>query len=295
MRRSCAFLTMHSLDGFVTDDHLVHAPLAAAGWTLQYIPWRQKGIDWSRYDLVLIRSTWDYHRDADAFLAVLAEIHRSGTCLQNDLDLVTWNLRKTYLHDLEAAGIPIVPTRWGEGLDMDRLDRLFDTLDAGEIVVKPVVSAGAHDTFRLPRHAPRDTLAQVADTFAQRPFMAQPFLDAIVQEGEYSVFFFGGSHSHTVVKRPKTGDFRVQEEHGGQLCAVAPEARLLSQANAVVESLRQPPLYARVDLVRGSDGRFLLMEIELIEPSLYFRISPGSPARFVQALERWMQGGIGRP
>ena len=92
-----------------------------------------------------------------------------------------------------------------------------------------------------------------------------------------------------MLKRPKPGDVRVQEEHGGRLCAIAPEVRLLAQAGAVVASLERPPLDARVDLVRGADGGFLLRELELIEPSLYFRTDPGSPLRFVQALGRWMQ------
>jgi len=287
MPRSCAFLTIPSLAGFFSDDHLVHGPLAAAGWRLESIPWRQGQVDWGRFDLVLIRSTWDYYHDPEAFLATLAEIDHSGTCLQNDLRLVQWNLRKTYLRDLETAGIPIVPTHWGEGLDRDGLDGLFDALQTAELVLKPVVSAGAHDTFRLRRDAPPQVLAQAAGTFARRPFMAQPFLETIVREGEYSVFFFAGVYSHTVLKRPKPGDFRVQEEHGGRLRAIAPETRLLAQAGAVVASLAQPPLYARVDLVRGADGGFLLMELELIEPSLYFRTDPAAPGRFVQALDRW--------
>ena len=113
MSRSCAFLTIPSLAGFFSDDHLLHGPLAAAGWRLESIPWRQGQVDWGRFDLVLIRSTWDYYLDPEAFLATLAEIDHSGTCLQNDLRLVQWT---------SASAVHGIPRRcWWTALRLSTL------------------------------------------------------------------------------------------------------------------------------------------------------------------------------
>ena len=102
--------------GFVIDDELAYPPLAALGWRVEAISWRTPSCDWRAYDAVVIRSTWDYIADPDAFLAVLAEIERAGTPLFNALDLVRWNIRKTYLRDLAQRGVPVVPTIWRERL-----------------------------------------------------------------------------------------------------------------------------------------------------------------------------------
>lgn len=275
--RRCAFLTTDRLDGFVTYDRLLVEPLARRGWTVDEVPWRAAA-DWDAYEVVVIRSPWDYQRDPDAFLAVLETIDRSKARLENPLDLVRWNLRKTYLRDLDARGLPIVPTRWLDRLAPADLPTLFDGL-GDEIVVKPVVGANADDTFRLRSDSrPDEALA----TFAERPCMVQPFVRAVVDEGEFSLFHFGGAYSHAILKAPAAGDFRVQEEHGGRIRAVAPEPALRALADGAVDSLGLAPLYARTDFVRLGSG-FALMEVELIEPSLYFSYDPASPERFAEA------------
>lgn len=282
--RRCAFLTTDCLDGFVTYDRLLHEPLARRGWAVAEVPWRADA-DWGTYEAVVIRSPWDYQRDPDAFLDVLDAIDRSAARLENPLGLVRWNLRKTYLRDLEARGLPVVPTRWLDRLPPSAPGLLFDAL-GDEIVVKPVVGANADDTFRLRRGtAPDAALA----AFAERPCMAQPFVRAVVGEGEFSVFHFGGAYSHAVLKTPAAGDFRVQEEHGGRITAITPEPPLRALADAVVDALDPAPLYARTDFVRLDSG-FALMEVELIEPSLYFPYDVESPERFADAFAARMGG-----
>ena len=120
--------------------------------------------------------------------------------------------------------------------------------------------------------------------------MAQPFVRSVTEEGEYSLFFFGGAYSHTILKTPKTDDFRVQEEHGGIIRAVEPEPALRALAHDVTDALAPQPLQARVDLVRIEHGRFALMELELVEPSLYFRMDAAAPARFAHTFNAWMEG-----
>ena len=282
---ACAFLTTDHLAGFVTYDHDAVAPLAALGWTVDFVPWRAEA-DWDAYDLVVVRSPWDYQSDPDAFLAALDAIDRSTARLENPLPVLRWNLRKTYLRDLHAAGVRVVPTAVVPALTPDRLAALFEHWGTPEIVVKPVVGANADDVFRL-RSGDEAAGRAGVSAFADRESLAQPFVRSVVEEGEFSVFVFGGQASHAILKTPASGDFRVQEEHGGRIRAVVPELRLLALTNAALGAVPAPAplLYARVDAVRMPDGGFAVMEVELIEPSLYFPYGPGAADRFAQAVD----------
>lgn len=213
----------------------------------------------------------------------------SNARLQNDLQTVRWNIHKTYLRDLRDRGLHIVPTRWLDRLDAERLSGLFGEFSSRRIVVKPVVGANADDTFLLDAHATGAAQAAALATFSQRELMAQPFVESIVSTGEYSLFYFGGQYSHSIVKTPKSYDFRVQEEHGGIIRSVQPDDDLVAAAGRVTSVLDRPTLYARVDLVRLPDGCPALMELELIEPSLYFPFDQQAPERFADAVVRLMR------
>lgn len=272
---------MASLEKFVCYDELLYAPLQRYGWHAETVDWRNNSIDWNRFDAVIIRSCWDYQSDPAQFLTVLATIERSTAKLDNSLEVVRWNLSKTYLRDLEAKGIPIVPTAWFHGLDIAPLLSLFTHWQTPEIILKPVISACADDTFLLTPSTLTQQSATLVRLFQERDCMVQPFIPAIVTEGEYSLFFFGDEYSHTILKTPKSGDFRVQEEHGGQLQRVEPEALLLELSRAALAAIPESTLYARVDWVRTGNG-FALMELELIEPSLYFNMDATSAERFAR-------------
>lgn len=274
---------MDDLSGFVCYDDLLIEPMQRHGWQVETVSWRDPGIDWNRFEVVIIRSCWDYQSAPTPFLAVLETIERSSARLENPLKVVRWNLSKTYLQDLQAQGIPIVPTHWLDGLeDVSQLPALFTHWQADEIVLKPVVSACAEDTFRLTP----ETLLQQANPlqtlFCNRACMVQPFMPAIVTEGEFSLFFFGEEYSHAILKTPKTGDFRVQEEHGGLLQRIEPEPLLLALSRKALAAIPAPTLYARIDWVRTDTG-FALMELELIEPSLYFNLDADAAERFAHA------------
>ena len=276
------FLTMDAPEAFVTYDHAALEPLAARGWTVEMVPWRASA-DWAAADLVVIRSPWDYQDAPADFLAVLAEID-AATRLDNPLSVVRWNLEKTYLRDLEAAGVPIVPTRWADGLRAQDLGAAFAVWDAEEAVAKPTVSANADGTFRLANKTGdwTEALAVLRD----RPCMVQPFLQSVVEEGEFSVFAFQGEVSHAILKTPASGDFRVQEEHGGSIRTVEPSTELLMLTESALAAVPwpEPLLYARVDAVRLADGSLAVIELELIEPSLYFPYGSGSAERFADAV-----------
>ncbi len=285
--KHCAFLSMDTLDDFCCDDDVAVPAFAERDIEVDTVSWRADA-DWARYDLVIVRSTWDYHRDVDAFRQVLAAIDGSGCVLANPLALMRWNIDKRYLRDLERRGIDIVPSVFGDGMDAERLARLRQRFGPAGLVIKPLVSGGAYRTLRLAADGdPAETAAAVA-AHGQSPWLAQPFLPAVQGEGEYSLFYFGGDFSHAIVKTAVAGDFRVQEEFGGRIVATTPTAPLLDAGAAVMATLSVPPLYARVDLIRH-DGRLQLMELELIEPSLYLRTSAGAAARFADASLAWLR------
>ena len=284
----CAYLTLNDSTGFVVDDELSYAPLATLGWRVEAISWRTPSVDWRLYDAVVIRSTWDYIADPDAFLAVLAEIGRTGTPLFNSLDLVRWNIRKTYLRDLGQRGVPVVPTIWRERLLPNELVALLDEVGSHEVVIKPVVGLNAHGVFRVNvQSAGQQTFADLDSHYAKRELMVQPFLSHVIREGEFSLFYFNGELSHAILKTPKPDDFRVQEEHGGVIRAIQAESGLREAGDAALRALDSVPLYARADFVRANHGDgFWLMELELIEPSLYLRMDVDAPERFAEALHK---------
>lgn len=285
--KKCAFLTMDSLENYVCMDQLLIEPMAAAGWSVDEVSWRKKNVAWEEFQIVIIRSPWDYQTDPEAFFRVLETID-SKTHLENSLSIVKWNLDKSYLKKLDAHGVEIIPTQWGCDLTPEELSENFGAFDSPEIILKPVVSANADDTFRLDRSTALKSESMLCKLFARRRYMVQPFIPAILSEGEFSLFYFGGQYSHAILKTPKANDFRVQEEHGGTIKSIQPEETQLTIARRAIDALDETPLYARVDLVRTGDRQFAVMELELIEPSLYFDTDRHSISRFIEQLEiRW--------
>lgn len=287
--KKCALLSMDNLDDFVCYDQLLFDPLENLGWSVHDVSWRDTHTDWNQFDVVIIRSTWDYQDDPALFLETLESIEKSSAQLQNSLESVKWNIDKTYLQELENKGIEIVPTLWRNQFHDEDIHSFFDEFDTDEIIIKPTVSANADNTFRIPIAEKSQYLNQLSNVFKNRSFLVQPFIDGIIKEGEFSLFFFGETYSHTILKTPKPSDFRVQEEHGGRLKLVeSPEEDLLNSAKNLLQKIDPLPLYSRMDYVRTNTDSFALMEIELIEPSLYFNMDPASPKRFASVLDEWV-------
>ena len=282
----CAFLSMDNLDDFECYDHLLFDPLQKKGWEIEEISWRDANVNWNRFDVVVIRSSWDYQQAPAAFLDTLREIDQSSAHLENSLQLVEWNIDKTYLRDLQNKGVEIVPTQWHTQFDEHMLANAFEQFGRNEIIIKPTVSANADDTFRIQYDEQQAYHEKLSAIFGDRPFLIQPFMNNIVAEGEFSVFFFDDTYSHTILKTPASEDFRVQEEHGGTLQLVEkPEETLIRSARKLLNALPSTPLYSRMDYVRTPQNTFALMELELIEPSLYFNMDSASPERFANVFE----------
>ena len=286
MQKQCAYLTMQDPGDFVTDYDLSYEPMAALGWQVEAVAWQDPAINWASYDAVYICTPWDYPQHSDRFIEVLERIDNSTALLVNPMSLVHWTLGKTYLRDLEKRGAAIVPSLWYDDIDVTSIARWFDALGAAKLVIKPVIGGNATDTYVLEDPVDNELASHLAQTFNKRPFFVQPFIDAITTEGEYSLFFFSGEYSHAILKTPAAGDFRVQEEHGADILKVDAPESLLDTAVDVLSLVEPQPVYVRADFVRDEDGAFLLMELELIEPSLYLRMDDGAAARFAAAFDR---------
>ena len=282
-----ALLSIKDLSGFVADDDLLVEPLRHLGHDAEFVPWQEQ-VDWREYGGVVIRTTWDYQNDLTAFIRALEQIE-AETRLANPLSVVKWNAdKKIYLRDLEKRGACIVPTLWNDHkIESSQLKQWFEQLQADEIVIKPTIGANAQDAIRIKSGA--EDAAALSKTFDGRSCMVQPFMRGIVEEGEFSLFYFNGGYSHTILKTPKTGDFRVQEEHGGLIQTVEPSPDLLATGDRVIKYISPTPLYARVDFVRTANGDFAVVELELIEPSMYLRQADRAPDSFASAIDRWLQ------
>ena len=283
MRQIC-FLSMDSMDGYVADDDLAIEPLRELGWEVRTLSWRQTEVAWDDFEAVVLRTTWDYQQFPDEFLRVMEQIDRSIARLENPLDIVRWNFDKRYLREMDGRDALIVPTIWDASYSRGEFGRWMTELSCDELIIKPTVSATAGHTYRL-----REYDEQLESVFADRSFMVQPFMPNIVAEGEYSLFYFNGEYSHAINKSPKDADFRVQEEHGGIITPVEPDERLLRVAGETLAMIGRELLYARVDFVRDEADNFALMEFELIEPALYFRMDAGSAGRFARAIDTRMR------
>ena len=283
--KRCAYLVMDDPGDYVTDYDVSFDAMAELGWQVDCVPWRDPGIDWNAFDAVYICTPWDYPDDPELFLRVLETIDASPAELINPLSLVRWSLAKTYLRDLEQRDGAIVPSVWPKGFDAGDISGWFGSLGSEKVVIKPAVGANAQDTFVLSQPVAPKLVSELERAFSYRAFFVQPFMANIQSEGEYSLFFFNGEYSHAILKTPKQGDFRSQEEHGADIKSVVATAEQVAAAESILALVEPRPTYVRVDLVRDDNDDYRLMELELIEPSLYLRTDAGSAARFARAFD----------
>lgn len=263
------------------------AALARAGIEAAATPWTDHADDGGallEYPLVLPLLAWGYHLEHGRWLRACRTWQDAGVRIANPPAVLADNSDKRYLAALERRGIAIPPTAWTERVDQAQVDAMFDATGAEGLIVKPTVSGGAWKTLRLRRG---DRLDGAPDGAA----MLQPYLPTIETDGETSLLFFGGRFSHAVNKRPVPGDFRIQSEYGGDYRAVVPAPDALALARQVLEAIGATLLYARIDLVPDADGRWLLMEAELIEPDLYLGQAPDAGAAFADAVRAQLAAG----
>jgi glutathione synthase/RimK-type ligase-like ATP-grasp enzyme len=275
------FATCESIPDLTEDDRTLLAPLANLGVEAKPAVWSDRTVSWSSASAVVIRSCWDYHLRLPEFLGWIAALEQAGVRLWNPPAMVRWNANKSYLRELEQKGVSIVPTLWPEpGFD---LRQELQQRKWKRAVVKPRVSATAYRTL-LTGPGNTDAAQTLVNDLMRGPgAMVQEFLEEVRTQGEWSLIFFSGQFSHAVTKTPKPGDFRSQEEFGGEIKNKRPSDSLIHAAGRALATVGSVPLYARVDGVE-SGGEFRLMELELIEPALYMSLAEGVAERFAAAI-----------
>lgn len=253
------------------------------GYQVVAAPWDDPAARWSTCDAVLMRSVWDYHRRVEEFLSWAETLEAAGTVLWNEASLVAWNARKTYLRDLEEAGVPTVPTLWLTVEELARWPIAIEESGWDEIVLKPVVGASSYLTWRSSAGAASERADRLARLAAHGGALVQPFLPEVETAGEWSLVFFEGRFSHAVRKHARPGEFRVQVEFGGSEEPAEPTAEARAVALAALDAVPGEPLYARVDGIESAHG-FAVSELELIEPVLFLETAAGAAGRFARAV-----------
>jgi glutathione synthase/RimK-type ligase-like ATP-grasp enzyme len=243
--------------------------------------WNDENVDWTSFDVAVIKSPWDYHNHLSDFLNWLDEITKLNVKVLNPVEIIKWNSHKGYLKDIAKKGLPVIPAEYIEKGHVFN-DHFFSLFNTDKLVVKPCVSAGAQNTLIVDQKNYDERLFEINELLKEQDYIVQPFVDEI-KNGEWSFLFFNGKYSHSSLKTPKKGDFRVQHYHGGNISYPVPNTLHIEQAAAYVNSLPQHVLYARVDGVIRNNN-FELMEIELIEPYLFLNADEKLLENYYQAL-----------
>lgn len=258
------------IDNVLLEDRLVVEALQRIGLTTKRVDWADPMIDWEDTETILFRTTWDYFDQYEKFQRWMQET-RQLTRMINPAETIRWNIDKHYLGDIQAKGINIPDTLYLETGDPRTLADLIEETGWNEMILKPCVSGGAKNTFRLNRaniEAHEDIYAKL---IAVEAFMIQPLQTYVLEQGELSLMVFGGTYTHAVKKVAKPGDFRVQDDWGGTVHTYEPTAEEIAFAERAARAVQPVPAYARVDIIRDNHGQLAIMELELIEPELWFR------------------------
>lgn len=289
-RPRIAIATCAAYADLKADDDLLCEALRERGCEAQAVVWDEEA-EWTEFDLCLVRSTWDYNEKHGEFLAWARQVE-AASALCNPADLVAWNSNKTYLRELAEGGVRIVPTVWVQRGSDANLEEVLEGEGWDEAIVKPTVDLGARNLHRVRRgkgSAGLNSALQRGDA------MVQPFLPSLEQQGELSLTYIAGNLTHTVRKRPAAGDFRVQSIWGGAVSRAEPDQAEVELAQQALAQLDEVPLYARVDVVEGLEGKPCLIELELIEPNLYLSEYPAAAGALADATIRLLTADRRQP
>ncbi len=285
MDQRITFVTCERLPEIHGDDRLVANALQHRGFQVTAAVWNDPAVDWRQFASVVIRAAWDYHLDEARYAAWLHRCETEQVNLWNPAAAVLANIDKRYLAGFADAGVAIVPIEYVERGQRQSLRALLERRNWTRAVVKPAVSASAYGTWLTSLATAAADQRRLDEEVMRQSLLVQPFADEVVSSGEWSVVFFDGEYSHGVLKKPASGDFRVQEELGGRGEPRDPSPAIVEQARRVLSQAAGPLLYARVDGIER-DGRFVLMELEINEPFLYIGSSSGAAKRFADAIVR---------
>jgi glutathione synthase/RimK-type ligase-like ATP-grasp enzyme len=274
-------LTCARLPELLASDQKLIPLFAKENCTAKVVVWDDESVEWTEFDYLIFRNTWDYYQKETAFNLWLDKIESLGIKTFNPISVIQQNKHKFYLKELEKEGISILPTIFFEKNSSLNLQTLIPE-SWEKIVIKPAFSAGSYLTKLMDRNEFETIQTEYKEHFETKDFLLQEFRPEIKDLGETSFIFFNGKFSHAVNKKPIENDFRVQIQYGGKYILIHPKVELVAQAELVLSKINEKLLYARVDGI-VIENKLHLMEIELIEPDLYFDLADGARERFVES------------
>ncbi len=265
------------------EDELVINAIKKSGLEVLRLAWDDSEFNWSNTRFILFRTTWDYFDRFQEFSAWLSQVSKK-TRLLNSERIIRWNIDKHYLLDLHENGVRITESHFLEKGSQTTLQRIHDKLNWKETVLKPCVSGAARHTYRLNKSNIEAYEHVFKKLIAKEPMILQPFQYNIILQGEVSLMVIDGKFTHAVLKTAKKGDFRVQDDFGGEVRPYIPKKEEIEFAEHAVRACIEQPIYARVDVFYDNDGILALSELELIEPELWFRNNPEAANLLASAL-----------
>ncbi|MBD3750530.1 MAG: hypothetical protein IE931_13655 [Sphingobacteriales bacterium] len=289
-----AYITYENVGKYVSntssddEDTVLLNFLIQKGYPIKEEIWTDETVVWENYTHAIIKSPWDYFDKYPTFLHWLKKLEDLGIQMLNPIEIIRWNSDKHYLKEIAEAGLKVTPTAFCEKDSQPKLSEYFQIFNQDELVIKPVVSGGSKNTLRFNRENAAQIENQIHQLLKDEAFMVQPFLKEIAENGEWSFLFFNGKYSHSILKKAKAGDFRVQHYLGGTIHPQQPSEEEIAQAQAYVDTFAKGCLYARVDGAFMKD-EFVLMELELIEPFLFLFTHDDALQNYEHALNTLLQ------
>ena len=263
-----AFVTYHKEPDLTQDDKILMQYLVQKNIAVSPVLWDDATINWQQFDAIILRSMWDYFERPDEFNQWLDKLELLGCKVLNPLSVVKWNQNKNYFDDFSKKGIGLPPYVICSKKNTGTLKKIMEDNGWRKVVVKPTISGGAYNTWITTTGSAVADEMRFGELLQTGDVIVQLFVEEIITKGELSLVFFNKRFSHAICKKAKQGDFRVQTQFGGTADAIEPDKIVLLQATDLLNNINEPLLYARVDGIVMDDGKFLLMELELIEPSL---------------------------
>jgi glutathione synthase/RimK-type ligase-like ATP-grasp enzyme len=271
--KKIALVTSEELNGLTQDDQILFRELRSRNLDVVPAVWDDPKINWHDFALVIIRSTWDYVGKIDKFMTWLDFLEENEIKVWNSVEIIRNNINKIYLKKLEEHGIFIIPSFWIDKGNNTDLTKILRKNNWQKAVIKPSISATAYNTFLVSPETLQAGQEALNKILNESGAIIQKFIGEISEKGEWAFIFFKGKYSHAVLKKTAANDFRVQEKYGGSTETGTPPAYLVETAGNIIKIAAADCLYARVDGIEVS-GEFLLMELELTEPSLFFENVP---------------------
>lgn len=279
-----AFVTYHKFPDLYEDDKLLQQYLTRRNIEVTVVCWDDATINWQQFDVIVLRSMWDYFERPSEFDQWLDKLASLNCNVLNPVSVVKWNQNKNYFDDFSKKGILLPSYVICTHENNSTLKSILQKNNWNKAVVKPTISGGAYNTWTTTIDTIDDDEQKFSKLLKNSDLIVQMFVEEIITKGELSLIFFNKKFSHAICKRAKQGDFRVQVQFGGTNESIQPDETILAQATNLLNSIPEVLLYARVDGVVTNDGNFLLMELELIEPVLFVSTNDKACENFYNAL-----------